>query len=84
MYSNLLSFIIHNLKFIYKIILFPIVFTYSYLYFSENMFLFLISLYSLGLGIKLTTSLAYSVINGLVLTTCWTLDKREEFIDEKY
>lgn len=50
----------------------------------ENMFLFLISLYSLGLGIKLTNSLAYSIINGLVFTTCWTLDKREEFIDEKY
>ena len=30
----------------------------------ENMFLFLISLYSLGLDIKLTNSLAYSVING--------------------
>ena len=31
----------------------------------ENMFLFLISLYSVGLDTKLTTSLAYSVINGL-------------------
>lgn len=46
--------------------------------------LFLTSLYSLGLGIKLTNSLAYSVINGLVLTTCQTLDKSEELIDEKY
>lgn len=48
----------------------------------ENMFLFLIPLYSLGLDRKLTSSFTYSVTIDLVLIILQTIDKGEEFIRE--